>query len=373
MSQLYIILNNFYASVEAELNPALAQREFVVSNGSTVIGMSAGFTSGQEVNEVKPGVTEVFAREKIPGLTVVKGHIDRYQDRSRRIAEEFSETAFSVAEIKPGEFILDVTRCPVEKLTEAGLEEVIASIIPCKNFRAGQAENTFIGETAAHTAGRNRIKRIPAGNEAEFMGSLPADKMPFLQGKSSALQELGVITLGDLIRIPKPVLKQLFGSEINRILRFASGRPFANDHLSKSQKPSRLWRFIRFQKNGEHPLKEIISSVTSLTMEMFNSDLKAGGILLGVKYADGVNISKKLKLAPTRDEVELAQASEFLFAALWKRRTRLSSVKIELSVIPDNRQISIFDNTRKDKVAVSVDSLRRAYGMDAIRYALSMR
>lgn len=373
MSQLYIILNNFYASVETELNPALTKREFVVSNGSTVIGMSANFTSGQETGEVKPGVSEVFAREKIPGLTVVRGQIDRYLDRSRRVAEEFSEIAFSVAEIKPGEFILDITRCPVEKFTEAGLEEVLLSVVPFKNYRAGQAENAFIGETAAHTAGRNRIKRIPAGNEAEFMGSLPAAKMPFLQGKTGALQELGVITLGDLVRIPKPVLKQLFGGETNRILRFASGRPFTGDHLSKTKKPSRLWRFIRFQKSGGHPLQEIISSVTSLTMEMFNGGLKADGIFLGLKYADGVNVARKLQLAPTRDEVELAKASKFLFAALWKRRTRLSSVKIELSVIPDNRQISIFDNTRKDKVAVSVDSVRRVYGMGAVRYALAMR
>ena len=372
MSQLYIILNNFYASVETELNPALAKREFVVSNGSAVIGISAGFI-GDENHEVKPGVSEVFAREKIPGLTVVRGSIGRYQDRSRRIAEEFSEIAFSVAEIRPGEFILDITRCPVEKLSTTGMEEVLLSVIPFKNFRAGQAENTFIGEIAAHAANRNRIRSIPAGDEAEFMGSLPAAKMPFLQGKTGALQELGVITLGDLIRIPKPVLKQLFGGETNRILRFASGRPFTNDHLSKTRKPSRLWRFLRFQKSSGHPAGEIIASVTSLTMEMFSSGLKAEGLFLGLKYSDNVTVARKLKLAPTRDEVELAKAAKFLFTALWKRRTRLSSIKIELSVIPDNRQISIFDDTRKDKVAVSVDSVRRVYGMGAISYALAVR
>jgi uncharacterized Fe-S cluster-containing radical SAM superfamily protein len=60
---------------------------------------------------------------------------------------------------------------------------------------------------------------------------------------------------------------------------------------------------------------------------MLQEDLKAKAMFIGLKYADAVTMSKRLKLTPTRDEVNLGQAALFLFGQLWQRRTRLESAE----------------------------------------------
>ena len=369
MSKLHIKVNNFYASVETELNPGLSDKDFAISNGTVIIGLSPGLKSPRQVPS---GVSEAYAREKLPGLIIIRGDIDRYIDQSRKLAEEFSEIAFTVSEIRPGEFCLDITRCPLERMSRLKREEKLTDIMRGRVFRAGQGENRFIAETAARCAGNNKIKCIAAGEETSFMSSLPVEKMPFLQEKIPALQELGINTIGDLVKIPKPVLQQIFGSSTTYILRLCSGVVPDNYDSAVAIKPSRLWRFIRFKKVTERPEREIIKAVSSLTMELFTGDLKASGMMLGLKYADDVSVAKGIKLVSTRDEVELAKAVTCLLEMLWQRRTRLDSARVELNVIPDNRQISFLDNNKRENISQSVDQVRRIYGMGAVKYALSM-
>jgi|GEM_PF-1766073 len=369
MSLLYIILPNFYAAVETELNPALNRTAFAVSNGKTIIGLSPAFPRN---TSVKPGVSQAYAQEKAPDLPIIPGNIARYQDYSRRYAEEFCEIAYTAAEIKTGEFLLDTSHCPIEKLPVIEAIEIITSIVKNWQFRAGWADTGFLAEMAARTAPVNSINRLAAGKETAFMNTLPLKIIPFLRSRTHILQDLGAHNIGDLLNIPRPVLKQLFGQDTSRLLKLLSTE-VPEQYTSHSGKPSRLWRFHRFQQNAYDPENEVMRLITSMTTEIIRQDLQADNLYLSLKYTDDVTISRSLKLAFTRDEVELVKASLFLLQELWKRRTALDSVKIELAVTPYHRQISFWENLKKERISLSVDTVRRNYGLNAVKYAMTLK
>ena len=367
MSQLYIILANFYAAVETELNSTLSRAPFAVSNGKIITGLSPDFPRN---TAVKPGVSQALAQEKIPNLIIVRGDIQRYSDYSRRMAEKFAEIAFAVYEIKPGEFILDTSHCPIEKLTLRSAAEIIAGIVRNRKFHAGWAENSFLAEMAARTASDNCIKRITMEKTAAFLNSLPLKIIPLLQNRANTLQEMGADTIGGLLNIPRPVLKQLFGKDAASLLKFIAGET-ADQTAPISAKPSRLWRFHRFNQNNCEPESEIVKLITSMTMELIRQELQADNLFLSLKYTDGVTVSRSLKLAPTCDEVELMKAALVLLRQLWQRRTGLDSLKIELAAAPNRKQLAFWENRKKEQISLSVDTIRRTYGIDAVRYAMT--
>lgn len=365
MSNIHIIIDRFYAAVETELNPVLRNKPFLVSNGSIVIGMSSGY---KPANGVKSGVTEVFAREKNPGLLVLRGDIERYRDYSGRIAEALSEIAWSAAEIRPGEYTLDITRCPVEKMGPAELGQVIESRVHLQR-RTGQADNRFIAELAARTARLNDLQYIQSGKEQAFIDALPAGKMPYVEYYGQVLKEMSVRTMGDLRKVPLPVMKQIFGSDYSRIANVLAGISPETGSRNKNSL-ARLWRFLRFKDASVQPEVEIDTAVLSMSMQMQEDSLKTDRIALGLKYADDVSIARRLQIAPTRDEVDLTKAVRYLLGMVWKRRTRLASARLEMSVNHDDGQISFMSNSKRERIASSVETVRKVYGAGAVKYAL---
>ncbi|NQS99414.1 MAG: hypothetical protein HQ591_13270 [candidate division Zixibacteria bacterium] len=364
MSKICLILDNFYAGVEIELNPQLEGEPFIIGNGAVIVGISP---LAKNINAIQPGITESLARERAPNLPIVRGDIQRYRDYSRSIAYSLETIAFEASEIKPGKYGLDITGCPIEKCDSVIQTETIAYLLKGKNFRAGKAENLNIAEIAARTAESNTIYEVPPGRESDFIASLPIDFHPLLNGYTGVLREMGISTIGGLLEIPPPVLKQLFGGNTGRILRYAMG-----DFSDTPRKINKLSREFRFSSVDVSAESDFIAALPPIITQMLAEGLNADALFIGLKYADKVTIGRRLKFAPTHDEVELGKTVKSVLRQIWKRRIRLESAKLEFAVAPDNGQISFWRNDKRDRVAHSVDRVRRRFGVSALKYALTL-
>lgn len=365
MKQFVLTIDNFYAAVEAEFNPRLAEIPFAVSNGVVVVGVSPEVKL--RYPNVAPGMPEALAREKNPQILIVRGDIARYIDYSRVIALSLENLAFRVMEAKPGSYNLDIGGCPLARCQPESAAEMVGGKIRGKIFRAGRAVKLPLAKIAALTAEKNTVRDVPPGTEAGFIESLPPTILPALQTRGELFREMGIRKMGELRQIPLPVLKQLFGGEAVKIHRWAAG-----DFDDLPQRTSRISREARLSEYTPSPEADINGAIAEMTSELLEGGLKAGSMLLSLTYSDKVTISRRLKLSPTCDEVNLRQAALFILSQIWKRRTRLEYIRLDLAVEPDNGQVSFLEDSRRLRIAHSVNIVRKTYGRTALQYAMAM-
>ena len=362
MSLICIIIDHFYAVVEAELNPNLMGIAFAVTNGEVIVGLSPECSS---LSEIRTGITEALAREKAPSLLILKGDMERYRSASRNIAASLKEIAFQVTELNPGKFKLDITGCPLEKLTLESIRAELVSRLKPHNFRAGKAQAFPLAEIAAKTAGKNSLIEIPPGDERDFLKKLPIEMHPVLRRFIPTMRQMGINKIGDLLQMPKPVLRQIFAGDTDRILRFAAG-----DFKSIRRSWVKINRSFRFSRHNSDLENELFTALPRMVKEMMNRRLKAVSIFLALNYADKVASVKRMKFPPTRDEVELGKALKSLLKQTWKRRVRPESAIIEITAEPDDGQISFWNDNRRDQIADSVDKVRDRFGAEAVNWLI---
>jgi len=366
MSKIFLIIENFYASIEAELNPQTRGKPIAITYAGTVVGVSE---LSKRISGIKTGMSEVYARENFPELIFMEGDIIRYRAQSNEIAGRLRIFAYMVFEKKPGAYILDIDGCPFNRWSKSVKEERIAGLLDGKHFRGGQAVNSDIAEMAARRAFTDSLKIIPPGEDEYFMASIPVSCLPLTRFGIEKLREMGIRKIGELFYIPQPILKELLGKEAKRILNFVK----SDFHKNPEPLFDKLSKSIHFERNNSGSERALINSaVISMVEKIMENHVKASSIFIGLKYVDGITIGRKLKLSLTRDEVEISKARDFLLAQIWKRRTRLETGFIEFKVEPDNGQISFFDDSRRDKIADSVHIVRREYGTEAVKFAMQI-
>jgi DNA polymerase IV len=230
---VHVHVDSFYAAVEQVRNPRLRGKAVVVLDRGAVASASLeahrrGVASGMQIQE---------ARKLCPNAIFVPGECWRYSDfvgRVRRILETYSErpemTAF-------GSFYLDFSPLVGPGADfEARLRHLQSEILGQTGLHSsvGAGTSRFVAVLAAlaHRPGGFRIVR--PGCESEFLSPFA---IKTLRGIPStyllAVAQSGIETIGQLQRIPKPVLTAAFGVAMgNRIWGSARGRVAPDDRPS---------------------------------------------------------------------------------------------------------------------------------------------
>ncbi len=365
MTKFVLNLANFYAAVESELNPSLAGKAFAVSNGAVIVGISSETRFVD--SRLKPGMPEPLVRERFAGIAIVAGDVSRYLDYSRVIAHSLENLAFRITETRPGCYALDIAGCPLARCDAGSAAEMVVEAVPDKRFRGGRANALPLAQIASAAAAVNTVRDVPLGGEEDFIASLPPTMLPAMKDYGGVFREMGIRTVGDIRRIPPQVLKQLFGASAGKIHRWSGG-----EFDDIPQVKERIDREIRLSNPGASPDPALKQAVTEVVAELLERGLNGESLLLSLRYTDKVTISRRLKLVPTRDEVNLQKAAAFLLSQIWKRRTGIESIRLETAAVPENGQISFLEDGRRSRVARSVNKVRKTYGDTALCYALAL-
>jgi len=92
-----------------------------------------------------------------------------------------------------------------------------------EGIRLGWARGRFVAGVAATKAKRGAVTIVPDTERAGFLASQPVEVLPIDLDTSRRLRQLGITTLGALVRLPAVALVSQFGKEGHHLWLLASG------------------------------------------------------------------------------------------------------------------------------------------------------
>jgi DNA polymerase-4 len=223
---VHIDMDAFYASVEQRDNPALKGLPVVVAwKGPRSVVCAASYEA--RVFGVHSAMSVARALRLCPDAVYVPPDFTRYREASRQVREIFSRHTDLIEPLSLDEAYLDVTQ------NKRGLESAtdVANTIRAEIFAetgltasAGVAPNKFLAKIASDWNKPNGTFVVRPRDVMAFLTPLPVRKVPgvgkVMQGK---LEQLGVLTVGDLGSRSAAELEHHFGRYGRRLYELARG------------------------------------------------------------------------------------------------------------------------------------------------------
>jgi DNA polymerase IV len=243
---VHVHVDSFYAAVEQALNPRLRGKAVVVLGGGAVASASL---EAQRLGVVA-GMTIREARKLCPKAIFVPGERSRYAEFAGRLRRIFETYPAGVEMTAFGSFYLDFST-PTRSGTEfeAILYRMQSEILGQTglNSSVGAGTSKLVAVLAAHQHRPGGFRIVRPGTESEFLRPFSIETLRGIPSAYlSAVSQSGIETIGQLQRIPKPVLTAAFGAEMGeRIWESARGCGSGDD------RPSSI---SRFEGMGRSPL-----------------------------------------------------------------------------------------------------------------------
>src|ERR1700732_2615398 len=207
---LHAARDAFYASVEQLLDPSLRGKPIAVGGGVVLAASYEAKAFG-----VRGGMPGRQARELCPQLTFVSGHFQHYQrlgDAAIKVVNDFTPL---VERISIDEAFADVTGCtrlfgPPAEIASAIRHRVRAELgLP---ISIGVARTKHLAKIASQVAKPDGLVVVNPDTELDFLHDLSVELMWGVGPVSRArLAEIGVLTIGQLTKMPGWSLERLLG------------------------------------------------------------------------------------------------------------------------------------------------------------------
>jgi DNA polymerase-4 len=241
--------------------------------------------------------------------------------------------------------------------------------------------NKLVSKVASDEGKPDGYLCIADGEEATFLAPLAVRKLPGAGPRTcTMLESLGVLTVGQLAKIPLPMLERTLGTQsavaLQRAARGIAGTVVTVDHTPKSI--SRETTFERDQLDWKHIERTLTYLTERCAYSLREVGLEARRITLKVRYGDfETKTFAKTLTEPTAIERHIFDALEELLPKGRARRARVRLIGIGLSQLRHNQhQLALFDGERTQKwerALEGVDHLRGKYGFDTLHFGKSVR
>lgn len=387
-------LDTFFVSVERLLDPSLVGKPVVVGGLPGHRGVVTCASYEVRALGVRSGMSLVKAYELAPNAVYVPTRHSVYGDyatRVREIAENYTPVS-QVASID--EMFLDFSGC--ENLyrapQDASADHTIARVVRKLQSEimektglpasAGIATSRSVSKVASGLAKPHGVLLVPAGDEAEFLGRLPVRKFPGIGPVAEAkLSAIGLQTLAQVAAAPSGRLRPIFGAWTESIQRGCRGegahelgreRPAFQEHDPAGLALGSISneRTFREDVRDPHCIESMLCSLCErVCWRARKRGIKARTVTLKLRYADFETLSRSRTVTPTSSELELYPIVRGLFERSRRRRTAIRLLGVALSNLGYDQQLCLFS---AEPLHNAVDGVRRDYGYEALRLALSV-
>ena len=310
---LHLDLDAFFCSVEEKRNPELRGKAFIVGGLPDQRGVVASASYPARVFGVRSAMPTSRALRLCPGLVIVHGRHHTYSEISDQVMERMGELTPLIEQVSIDEAFLDVTDLSQPGLLIASrLQQQINTELelPCS---IGIASNKLIAKTATDVGKASRkeksrppnsILEVPPGEEAAFLAPLPAQTLWGIGPKTGTrLAELGVHTVGDILRIPERQLEHHFGKagpELSLRARGIDLRPVITTHTAKSVSQETTFdRDIQNRTLLEKTLRELSEKVC---YRLRQDDFAGTTVKIKVRWPDFTTLTRQVTLPQPTDQ-----------------------------------------------------------------------
>ena len=366
-------MNAFLASVEQALNPDLLGKPVIVGGEPGTRGIVICASYEARKLGVGFGVTLSEAYRRLPRAHFVKGDIKIYLDYWRKVQEIFDEYTPQIEPVSMDEGYLDLTGCRSRfaSVRELGLS-LKNAIRERLNLRCSMGISTskMFAKIACNMHKPDGLTVISAERALSMLPELPVRQIPNIgHVTEKTFAELGVHTVGDLQKVPRAALVELFGVRGNEWYDYARGIDKREVHPGEYQKTvSRETTF-----NADSVDKTFLDGTLYYLLERVCQKLReqnqvTGRISVKLRYVDYSSTDDARTLPfPSNAEGEIHPAVSALFEKIYTRKIGVRHLGITaMKLSPAFRQIRLFADERPFDLARSLDQVRSKLGYHAI-------
>ena len=294
---IHVDMDAFYASVEQLDNPKLASKAVIVGGDPK----KRGVVSAASYEARKFGVHSAMPMSKAislcPHAIVLPVRMRRYAELSRQIHAIFEKFTPQIEPISLDEAFLDVTGClklfgSAEKIGRDIKQQIKVQLSLVASV--GIAPNKFLAKLASDLDKPDGFVVITEENKQRILDPLPVSKIWGI-GKvtDKALKSKAIFTIGQLRNAPTNILRDIFGDQMQYMLRLAQGidnRKVESDREAKSISSEKTFAIDITDKNIL--LKVLLNQVEDVAQRLRANDLEARTITLKLRYDDFKTITR---------------------------------------------------------------------------------
>jgi DNA polymerase-4 len=274
---VHIDMDAFYASVEQRDDPLLRDKPVVVAwRGARSVVCAASYEARRF--GVRSAMPASRAERLCPAAIFVPPDFSRYRAVSQSARDIFKRHTELIEPLSLDEAYLDVTENKTDLPTATRVARTIREQIREElqlTASAGVAPNKFLAKIASDWRKPDGLFVIQPADIDTFLVSLPVARIPGV-GKvtEKRLEELGIVTVGDLRSHELPTLESRFGRYGLRLYELARGV----DHSAVV--PNRPTKSISAEDTFEQdvPLQELEPMIRQLAEKVWAASRKESRI-----------------------------------------------------------------------------------------------
>lgn len=371
-------MNAYFASVHQALDDNLKGKPVIVGGDATArkgIVLAKSYEC-LEIGPVKTAMTLSEALMLVPEAIVVQPNHELYQKYAEAIRKVLGEFTPLVEPNSIDEAFLDMTGTKrlfgtpyqAARLIQERIAEELG--LPCS---VGIGETRIAAKMAADMKKPRGITTLWPDEVKQKLYPLAVRELNGV-GKRIAkrLNQLAIYTVGDLAETNVEWLTSLLGKQAKELIDRAMGRG------SDLVLPERYHQFksIGHSQTFSTDLstwieleKELYKLCEKSALRLRKSKAVAGRISISTKNTNFVINSHSRSLLNATDLTEeIFQTSLELLGELWKKEPiRLLGVSLEKLERKENRQISIFSDSKEDELQGILDELQERFGENSIK------
>ncbi|MBR2877155.1 MAG: DNA polymerase IV [Clostridia bacterium] len=381
---LHCDCNNFFASVEANMNPELNNYAFAVCGDPEY---RHGIVLAKNEKAKKYGVKTAEpiwqAKSKCRNLITVKPHYEKYKEYSQKIFEIYCRYTDLVEPFGMDECWLDVTGS--QKLFGSGeeianeLRELIKREVGV-TISVGVSYNKIFAKMGSDYKKPDAVTVITRENFKDLLYPLPAGEL-FTVGRKAAskLRNVGINTIGDIAEIGEEILEKLLGLQGKVIFQYANGYDYSTvKHFQYRDAYKSIGNGMTFKvdlKTWADVRTCVFFLADKVSARLRKHDVECAGVQVGIRDTSLKTVMRSCQLdSPTDLAYDLADAAMKLIESNVDleespiRALSVTGIKLLDSYSVFN-QASFFDieihqkHEKEERLEEARDKIRKKYGL----------
>jgi DNA polymerase IV len=336
---LHVDMDAFYASVAIRDRPELHDVPVIVGGGHRGVVLSANYPA--RAFGVRSGMPGRRAFELCPHAVRVSAEFGAFETVSRSVMEIFREVTPLVEAYSLDEAFLDVSGAVRRLGSPVDIAEYIRARVRDEqriDCSVGVAGTVSVAKLASRRAKPDGVLVVPPDEVVGYLHPLDVGEL-FGVGPSTRarLHRIGLVTVGDVARTPRPTLQLLVGRALGAQLHglaWGTDRstltPRRSDHDPERSMGAEE-TFGRDVADRDVISRELLRLASRVTARMRRARVAGRTVALRVRYADFTTLTRSRTLPdPTDVTAEVHAEAVRLFDSLTRRRLRIRLVGVRV-------------------------------------------
>lgn len=368
---LFIDLNSYFASVEQQMNPAFRNRPLAVVPVMTDSTSCIAASYEAKARGVRTGTRVGDAKKMCPGLILVEARHEHYVDYHQRLIDAIERchpitSVHSIDEVALRLSGRDKNEANAIELANQVKQSIykVGEVLHCS---IGIAPNRFLAKLGSDMKKPNGLTLLRKEDLPDKLLPLKLRDIPGIGARmEERLNKNGITRMDQLLKLDMHGMRDAWGGIWGeRLFKWMRGEDFDveySEHKSIGHQHV-LPPELRSQKGGYAVAQKLLYKAGA---RLRKHHLWASRMQISVRFSPYEKFSDEIKMLECQDPLTLLEA----FQVLWKRVPLKAPMKVGITLVDliheKERTFSLFENPKRHKLSLAMDSLNQKYGKNTI-------